>query len=158
LSKKIILHLNRKIFDNEIFTKTMDERKIVIMLQGLHGFDRDAVKVLYLRVDCSTINDPITDQTILPVLRMIYSKIFLDRKFFRFEDDKKLQVNIFERINVQQLTEELKIFNTAFLPVAEEYLTHLDVQAEMTALFCDNYVHRALANYYAELAIEEEKK
>ena len=151
------MRLNRKIFDNEIFTKAMDEQEMEIMLQGIGGIHRDILKVLYMRVDRSTIHDPITYQTILPVLRMIYSKIFLDNRFHRFEDDKNLRVAIFEQINVQEVTDELKTFNSAFLPIAEHFLPHLDWQAEMTALFCDNYVHGQLKRYYGERLKDETK-
>ena len=127
----------------------MDEKDLEIMLEGFSGIDRDTVKSYLQQIDINSITDPTTRQTIAPVIRRVYTLIFSpDCQFYRFKDNNILQGEIFSLVNVQSITKQLVEFNEYFLPIATTYLPHVDTQAEMTSLFCNNYMHGLLKEFY----------
>jgi len=43
-------------------------------------------------------------------------------------------------INVENITKEFITYSSQFITIAHNYLSNLDSQAELTLLFCNNYV------------------
>jgi hypothetical protein len=52
---------------------------------------------------------------------------------------------IFDKINVKEITVLLNEFVTVYLPISMKYLGNIDFQAELLDLFCVNYVRSVIS-------------
>lgn len=113
-----------------------------IMLEGLEGEIREMMLSMFEKVDFSNINDVITEQTMLPVLRHMVAIVEM-----KTPEDIEWRKKLWNMIDVPEVQKELQTFNEEFMLIAEEYLPHLDAQAEMTVLFCTNYITGMVNKY-----------
>jgi len=123
------------------------------LLEGLTGKTRDIVIKHFKEVDFFSLekNEDSTnvETSILPVIRRIISEIVPDNPKVQnsliqshirgiTEDD------ILPLVNVKEITELLAEYVRVFIPYAIKYLPDLDAEAEMTLLFCNNYVMKLI--------------
>lgn len=123
------------------------------MLEELTDKTRDIVIKHFNEVDFFSLekNEDSTDveTCILPVIRRIISEIV--------PDNLKVQNSIIQGhirgiteddvlplVDVKEIIELLAEYIRVFIPYAEKYLPDLDAQAEMTLLFCNNYVMKLI--------------
>jgi hypothetical protein len=121
-------------------------------LEGLMGNTREIVIKHFKEIDFESIpetEDSIVSTLICPVIRRIISEIVTDNLKIQngiikdcvrgiTEDD------ILPLVDVKEITELLIEYVHVFIPYAEKYLPNLDAQAEMSLLFCSNYVMKLI--------------
>jgi hypothetical protein len=121
-------------------------------LEGLMGNTREIVIKHFKEIDFESIpetEDSIVSTLICPVIRRIISEIVTDNLKIQngiikdcvrgiTEDD------ILPLVDVKEITELLIEYVHVFIPYAEKYLPNLDTQAEMSLLFCSNYVMKLI--------------
>jgi hypothetical protein len=128
------------------------------MLEGLTPEHSEIVKSFFNKVDVNKLEDNEDAETIIwPVLRHILVQIIDAKNVKRPEsylmNDCLTNPEYFHRgvtvekllneINVDEISEHLLKY-CKFLPLVEDYLPNIDAHAEMTLLFCRNYLMKIL--------------
>lgn len=124
--------------------KTMDHEPV---LHGLQGKSYDIAKALIAQIDYASLKNDITVQCIAPIIRCIVTKILPSKDtpgkpqlpFFRREEER--QQKCIEVIDVAEIAERLDEIYTHFLPIAEIHFPKADMQAELSLIFCNDYVY-----------------
>ena len=83
-----------------------------------------------------------TITVILPVVRRIYGLII--EKKFRFLETPSNAEKVLKFVDVEEIYNELDSFSYSFSPIAETFLESIDSEANMTVLFCENYIFRIM--------------
>lgn len=123
------------------------------LLEGLTGKTREIVEMHFNEVNVDSLpqydDELLVETLIFPVIRRIIAVISSDNEFVQnsliadhvrgiTEDD------VLSLIDVKEITELLIDYAHVFIPYAEKYLPDLDAQAEMSLLFCNNYVMKLI--------------
>jgi len=99
-------------------------------------------------IDDKRVNEEIKT-LIFPVIRRIYNLVVCDKnRFYVYKEDENLNDKIFKLINVEDIFNKLYITQIGLFNKVLEYYEFIDVQAEMTSLFCDNYSGYIINKYY----------
>lgn len=86
---------------------------------------------------------------IFPVIRRIYHLVVSDKnRYYLYEEDKNLDDKIFKFINVDDILNKLQIVHVTVFNTVSKYYKFIDTQAEMTALFCQDYSGYIINKYY----------
>jgi len=87
-------------------------------------------------VEYCDINDDVVLQCLAPIICCIVRKLVKrDNPFINDNFDLLIRM-----INVEKITNKFVKYSSEFIPIAEVFLSNLDAQAELTLLFCNNYV------------------
>jgi len=118
------------------------------MLEGLTGNTREIVIKHFNEINFESLPDGI-DEIITPVIRHIISEIQPDNlkvqdSIIKDHDRGITEDDILPLVDVKEITELLIEYVRVFIPYAEKYLPDLDAQAEMSVLFCNNYVMKLI--------------
>lgn len=112
------------------------------LLDDLSGINYETIKSYMENVDYDRIKRDETIQCIAPSIRRILCKILeTENQFYVFKKEQKTQIKVMSMFNVNDIIDGLDTLYSELLPISEKYLPNIDNQAELTALFCDNYVH-----------------
>ena len=87
-------------------------------------------------VEYSDNNDDVVFQCLAPIICCIVRKIVKrDNPFINDNFDLLIRM-----IDVEKITNEFVKYSSEFISISENFLSNLDAQAELTLLFCNNYV------------------
>jgi hypothetical protein len=112
------------------------------LLRGLDGINYDTIKSYMKSVDYNRMKRDETIQCIAPSIRRILCKILeTENQFNIFQREPNIQIEVMSMFNVNDIIDGLDTIYSELLPITEKYLPNIDSQAELTMLFCDNYVH-----------------
>ena len=94
-----------------------------------------------------------TDDTlrtlIFPVIRKIFGLVVSDDdRYYKFKNDKDIEKKVIYYMDVDDIIKKLIIHIKKILPYMSSHFQFIDVQAEMTLLFCKNYTGWILDEYY----------
>jgi Mg/Co/Ni transporter MgtE len=93
-------------------------------------------------VDYDRIKRNETIQCIAPSIRHILCKILdTENQINIFKREPNTQIEVMGMFNVNEIIDGLDTLYSELLPISEQYLPNIDNQAELTALFCSNYIH-----------------
>ena len=115
----------------------------------LHGLDAGVAEVVEKHLN-EISTDFISEQTpeiateldtlLPPIIRHIVFSIFAREKMEGVIKGIETQ-DLLDLVDVKEISELFLAYLKYFLPSGEKYLPHLDSQAHLTLLFCDNYVY-----------------
>ena len=112
------------------------------LLFGLSGLNYDTVKSYMQSIDYDRPKNEIVIQCIAPVVRRTLCRILeTEHQMYRLKSNPEMVDKVMAEFNVNEISDELDVIYSELVPVMEKYLSLIDVQAEITVLFCDNYVH-----------------
>jgi hypothetical protein len=112
------------------------------LLYGLNGINYDTIKSYMEGINYDRIKRDETIQCIAPSIRHILCKILeTENQFNIFERELNTQIEVMYMVNVNDIIDGLDSLYSELLPISERYLPNIDNQAELTVLFCNNYVH-----------------
>jgi hypothetical protein len=125
------------------------------LLEGLTGNTREIVIKHFNEIDFNSlpdidIEDSIgVDTLICPIIRRIILLIQPDNKLVQdsiIKDHVRgiTEDDVLSLVDVKEITELLIEYARVFIPYAEKYFPDLDAQAEMSILFCSNYVMKLI--------------
>jgi len=121
------------------------------LLYGLSPINYNIVKLHQENIDYNRIKKDETIQCIAPSIRHILCKILdTENQFHIFKREPDAQISVMNMFNVNDIIDGLDTLYSELLPISEKYLPNIDNQAELTALFCSNYVH-VLVKRWAEV-------
>jgi len=131
----------------------LNEENVEIRLEGLSGLTYDKCKQFYNEIDLDLINNVDTKELIFPVIRYITSKVIFSGTPEAKQENSKRPVycivdefrgitsdKVLNLINTSDIVKKLEIIMVEFFPQSNKYLPSLDAQAELTVLFCDDYI------------------
>jgi hypothetical protein len=112
------------------------------LLYGLNGINYDTIKAYMESIDYDRIKRDETIQCIAPSIRQILCKILeTENQFNIFKREPNTQIEVMSMVKVNEIIDGLDTLYSELLPLSEKYLPNIDNQAELTVLFCNNYVH-----------------
>lgn len=128
------------------------------MLDGLTPEQYKVIKDYLTQINLNDLEDnEIAEQLICPVIRHIvinimdhgreHSDISIIHDYITKPFYKEYNVTVerlLAEIDLNDLSRRLLIYCREFIPLGEKYLFYLDGQAELTVLFCRNYLMRLL--------------
>ena len=121
----------------------------------LEGIDEKHHKQLshFFDIAVEIIEKKKTDDTlptlIFPVIRKIFGLVVSDDdRYYKFKNDKDIEKKVIYYIDVDDIINKLTIHIEKILPYMFSHFKYIDVQAEMTLLFCKNYSGWILDEYY----------
>ena len=134
--------------------KKLNEEDVELKLEGLSGLTYDKCKQFYNEIDLDLIINGDTKQVIFPVIRYITSKVIFSGTPEAKNENNKRPVNycitdeycgvtsskVLNLINTNDIVKTLETAMTEFFPISNKYFTSIDAQAELTVLFCDDYI------------------
>lgn len=122
------------------------------LLCGLNDINYDTIKSYMESVDYDRIKRDETIQCITPSIRHILCEILdTENQLNIFKREPNTQISVMGMFNVNEIIDGLDILYSELLPIHEKYLPNVDNQAELTTLFCNNYIHtliRQVKNQY----------
>ena len=94
-----------------------------------------------------------TDDTlptlIFPVIRKIFGLVVSDDdRYYKFKNDKDIEKKVIYYMDIDDIINKLIIHIKKIIPYISSHFGYIDVQAEMTLLFCKNYTGWILDEYY----------
>lgn len=132
--------------------KTIDLDKSGL-LYGFNGINYDIIKSYMESVDYDKIKMDETVQCVAPAIRRILTMILeTENQKYIFKKEPNTQIEVMGMFDANEIAEGLDKLYSELLPVFGKYLPNIDSQAELTLLFCDNYVYKLI-----EKAKENEK-
>jgi len=128
------------IYSREEMKKTnLDEHGL---LYGLNGINYDTIKSYMENIDYDRIKRDETIQFIAPSIRHIICRILeTENQINIFKREPNTQIEVMGMVNVNDIIDGLDTLYLDLLSVSEKYLPNIDNQAELTSLFCNNYVY-----------------
>jgi hypothetical protein len=112
------------------------------LLYGLNGINYDTIKSYMEGINYDRIKRDETIQCIAPSIRHILCKILeTENQFNIFKREPNTQIEVMSMVNVNDIIDGLDSLYSELLPISERYLPNIDNQAELTVLFCNNYVY-----------------
>jgi hypothetical protein len=123
-------------------------------LDGLIPEHADIVRNYALQVDIDKFNNNESAiQIFIPVIKHIVRQIvdtknlpYPEINFTNYSDRGVTTDKLLNEININELTDSLYEYCQYFIPNAENYLPNIDAHAEMSLLFCRNYLMKILDN------------
>jgi len=91
---------------------------------------------------------PCIRKIILDICDVLYivDKNEITDKNQQFYLSNNIKDDIFDKINVKEITKLLNEFVTIYLPISKKFLNNIDFEAELLDLFCDNYIRSIIVN------------
>lgn len=125
--------------------KIEDFEKINYIETGiLYGLDIETANLIQKytkQINSSLITNERTEHTIIPIIRYIITHIVIPEEQGFFLHNNKNLVNTFlEEISVDDIVIKLNKMNDEFLPISKSYLKNIDIEAELSVLFCNDYI------------------
>jgi hypothetical protein len=150
---------NKSNLINYVITKSQEDQPVsweaAGLLEGLTPEHKEIVAKYYNQVKLEKLHDnEITETMIYPIIRYTLRQV-LDAENVKIPASYLLQdclINpeyahkgitkekVLNEIDVDEIAELLFDYTNKFVPIAIEYLPDLDAEAEMSIMFCKNYL------------------
>ena len=115
--------------------------------EPLRRFFDKAVEIIKEKPDDDILKH--LEVLIFPVIRKIYGLVVSDDdRYYKFKNDKNIKEKVIYYIDVADIVNKLIMHIEKIIPYISSHFGFIDVQAEMTLLFCKNYTGWILDEYY----------
>jgi len=104
-------------------------------------------------LDTSTITDKKLLKLIVPIMRQIYIIIMTIRAS---DEDQDFRDELLDAVNLNEVITKVTYLNSEIFPLMSTQFKYIDIESELTILFCEDYVSGLVKNI--ELSTTENNK